>query len=116
MAELGANAGGRCWYLLLLVSLLLDFTHPWAPGIFFFEGDQLYIDGAVTLGKTMPPRPTMAHQRESTLRVEDRARAVRQTALTRSETARRFTALPERRDLPSSTDRSAPPPSSPDAH
>jgi hypothetical protein len=106
----------RRWPLFLLVDLVLDFAHPSVPGVFFFEADQLFVDGVVTLGKTMPPRPALASEPQPAPHVEDPGQAVRQTSSTQSEAIRRFTARTERRYSSGPRDRSSPLPSSPDAH
>jgi hypothetical protein len=111
-----AMRAARCWQVLLLVYLVFDFAHPWAPGVFFFEGDQLFVDGAVTLGKGTPPRPEPAPQPQPSVRIEDPTEAVRQTSLARSAALRRFTARTKPSYSVSSGDLSSPPPSSPDSH
>jgi hypothetical protein len=107
---------GRRWPLFLLVYLVFDFAHPWVPGVFSFEADQLFIDGVLTLGKIMPPRPALATEPQPSLQIEDPGQAVRQSSSIQSETIRRFTALTERRYLSGSRDRSSPPSASPDVH
>jgi hypothetical protein len=37
----------RHWTLLLLFYLIADFTDPSVPGVFFFDNDALFVDGAI---------------------------------------------------------------------
>lgn len=37
----------RHWTLLLLIYIIADFTDPSVPGVFFFDNDALFVDGAV---------------------------------------------------------------------
>jgi hypothetical protein len=108
--------GRRWWPLFLLFYLMFDFAHPWVPGVFFFEGDQLFVDGVVTPGKAMPPRLALAAGPQSALRVDDPNRAVAQSWSGRGETRRRLTPWIERQYSARSHDRSPLPSSSPDAH
>jgi hypothetical protein len=107
---------GRAAQLLLLVCLAFDFVHPWAPGVFFFEGDQLFVDGAVTLGTLKMPKPAPAHATQPALRVEESNRAPAQASSSGGQALRRFTPRTEQRYVSRSSDRSSPPSSSPDAH
>src|SRR5688500_14895006 len=106
----------RRWPLFLLIYLVFDFSHPWAPGAFFFEADQLFVDGAVTLGKVIPPRPALADEPQPALRVDHPDRAVERARSSRGDMLRRFTSRIERRYSFRSSDRSSPPSSFPDAH
>jgi len=45
---------GRLWPLLLLLYVVIDFSDPSIPGVFFFETDQLFVEAAVTLAKATP--------------------------------------------------------------
>ena len=105
----------RRWQLLLLLYLMFDFAHPWTPGVFFFEGDQLFVDGIVTLGKATPPRPAPAHEPHGILRLNDPDRGMRQAWRHRDDSSRRFTPRTEKRYSARSRRRPSPP-SSPDAH
>jgi hypothetical protein len=51
---------GRFWPLVLLLYVVVDFTDPSIPGVFFFDTDQLFMEAAVTLAKTTPPTGTLA--------------------------------------------------------
>jgi hypothetical protein len=45
------RASGRVWTLLLMLYIFGDVLDPSVPGIFFFESDQLFIDGVVDHAK-----------------------------------------------------------------
>ena len=114
--ESNAMRIGRAAQLLLLVCLAFDFVHPWAPGVFFFEGDQLFVDGAVTLGTLKMPKPAPTQATQPALRVEESTRAAAQAWSSGGQALRRFAPRTEQRYVSRSSDRSSPAPSSPDAH
>jgi CBS domain-containing protein len=60
--------------------MVLDFVHPWAPGVFFFEGDQRVVDGAMRLGTPKMPKPALAHEPQPAPRVDDSSRPPAQTS------------------------------------
>lgn len=114
--DLDAMPIGRVAQLVLLVCLVLDFVHPWAPGVFYFEGDQLFVDGAVRLGTPKLSKPAIAPAPQPALRIDDPDRATAQTWSSGSDALRPSTRRTERRYSSRSTDRSSPPSASPDAH
>jgi hypothetical protein len=107
---------GRAARLLLLVCLVFDFVHPWAPGVFFFEGDQLFVDGAVTPGALKMPKPAPAHATQPALRVEESNRAATHAPPSGGRALRRFTPPTAQRYVSRSSDRSPAPSPSPDDH
>ena len=60
--------------ILFLAWLLIDFVDPSLPGVFYFEGQQLFMDGAVAMSSAtpalkvapthQPPRARRADERE----------------------------------------------------
>src|SRR5262245_23016712 len=92
-------ATGARWPILLVVCLALDFAQPWSPGVFSFEGDQLFLDGAITLGKMTPPRPAPAHEPQPVPRVDDPSAIVEQAWTSRADTLRRHVLQTERQLL-----------------
>jgi hypothetical protein len=103
--------------LVLLICLVFDLVHPWAPGVFFFEGDQLFLDGAVRVGMQKLPKPSPAHEPSPAVHIDASNQVAAQTWASGGETLRRVTPVPERwRYSSRSNDRSSPPPASPDAH
>ena len=65
---------GRLWALVLLLYVIIDFTDPSTPGVFFFDTDHLFVDAAVTLAKTTPSAVTPA----ASPRSEDSGRSPRE--------------------------------------
>ena len=107
----------RVVQFVLLVCMVLDFVDPWAPGVFFFEGDQLFVDGAMRLGAPKMPKPALAHEPQPAPRVDDSSQPPAQTWSSRGDMLRRIAPLPERQRYASrSSEQSSPPSSSPDAH
>jgi hypothetical protein len=107
---------GARWPLLLLAWMLFDFAHPGAPGVFFLEADRLFVDSAVGLGKTAPPRPTAAHEPGAAPRVERLEPRLRPTRAVAGDGIRRVAPRLELVRHAPPGGRSSPPPSSPDAH
>jgi len=54
----------RVWLWLLFLYVVVDFSDPSSPGVFFFDSEQLFVDAAVTHAKVTPlriapaPRPS----------------------------------------------------------
>ena len=101
--------------ILLLLCLILDFAHPWAPGVFFFEGDRLFVESVVTLGKVSPPRPTPAHEPHAPPLLDPKPE-MRDMQTARNEGSGRLVTRTTWRPPSRSSGRSSPPPASPDAH
>ena len=100
--------------VFLLAWLLIDFSDPTLPGVFSLEGQQLFVDGALTLGKTTPVRSGHTHRPLLCQRID-----VRECFASADSTSRqprpvpRVPRYPERRYLASSSDPSS---SSADPH
>lgn len=46
----------RSWTLLLLLYIVVDFTDPSVPGVFFFDSGLLFIDSAIQLKSNAMPQ------------------------------------------------------------
>jgi len=44
----------RHWTLLILIYIAADFTDPSIPGVFFFDNDALFMDGAIQAKSIAP--------------------------------------------------------------
>jgi hypothetical protein len=59
--------------ILFLAWLLIDFVDPSLPGVFYFEGQQLFMDGAVATSCATPAlKVAQAHQSPRARRADDR--------------------------------------------
>jgi hypothetical protein len=93
---------------------LVDFSDPTLPGAFSLEGQQLFVDGALTFSKTPPVRSGHTHRPLLCQRIDEReCLAASDAASPQFRPAPRVPRYPERRYLASSSDASS---SSADPH
>ena len=102
--------------LLLLMYLLVDFSDPALPGVFYFDAPQLFVDGAVGASSAAPEAEvSLPHQPRVPGQALERDRPVGETPPSPSRVRLRRSAQ-RRPDHGSPTYASAPPSDSPDPH
>ena len=82
--------------ILFLAWLLIDFVDPSLPGVFYFEGQQLFMDGAVATSSATPAvKVAQTHQPPRARRADDREIVATSPQPSRSNVALRHS--PQRR-------------------